>query len=282
MKLSLVIEGGGLRGAFAVGALAELARVLPVPVHQVYATSSGAPNAAYFAAGQIEDGVRIWQQRTHGAQLVDYRNFVGTRPVMKIDELVSVFRDEIKLDPAAIERSPIDLHIALTEVDSGQGALVQATRDNIFDLLAAAMAIPVAYGKVVPVAGGRYIDGGFRAPVAIREALAAGADKVIVVLTKPRGHRRKQRRVSEWLQCRSYPGLPNTHDAIRSKWRHYNATMDSLDALEAAGSVALVRPPGELPVGRLSRSRSRILSAIEIGRQTVRDRAAALAEYLER
>lgn len=280
MDLAIVIEGGGLRGAFAVGALAELDGALPTP-SRVYATSSGAPNAAYFTAGQIEDGVRIWEEHTHGAQLVDYRNLVRPRPVMKIDELVAVFRERVRLDPRALAEAPTQLHIAVTEVDSGRGELVRATADNIYELLAAAMAIPVAYGKVVPVGAGRYIDGGFHAPVAIREALEHGADKVVVILTKPRGHRRKPRALSEWLQCRSYPDLPNTQAAIRAKWRCYNRTMDELDELEASGRVAILRPPGELPVGRLSRSRRRIHAAVQLGRDTARGQTPALLDYLE-
>ena len=279
MKLSLVIEGGGLRGSFAIGALSELARLLPVRPAHVYATSSGAPNAAYFATGQLREGLRIWEERTHGAQLVDYRKLLGAGPVLKVDELVDVFRRDIRLDVGALERSPSRLHIAVTEAETGDLEVLDATPDNIFELLAAAMAVPFAYGKLVSVAGRRYFDGGFRAPVAIREALARAPDKIIVILTKPRGHRRKQRHVSEWLQCRTFP---NARDAIRSKWRHYNQTMELLDELEASGDIAIVRPPGELPAGRLSRSRRRIVDSIALGRATVQDRARELAAYLRR
>jgi predicted patatin/cPLA2 family phospholipase len=280
MSLAIVIEGGGLRGAFAVGVLAELAAILERPATHVYATSSGAPNAAYFATGQIASGVEIWERRTHGAQLVDYKNLVGPRPVMKIDELVAVFRDEIRLDAARLATSPSALHIAVTNVESGAGELVQATPDNLFELLHAAMAIPIAYGRVVPVAGGRYIDGGFRAPLAIREALAREPSKVVAVLTKPRGHRRKRSVVGGWLQGRSYPEFPHLREAIADKWSHYNATMDLVDTLEDSGRILALRPPGDLPVTRLSRSRERIHATIELGRETVRGQLAQLRAYL--
>jgi len=276
-----VIEGGGLRGAFAVGALAELERVLPARPSRVYATSSGAPNAAYFTTGQIEDGVRIWRERTHSAQLVDYGNLLRPVPVMKIEQLVEVIRDEIRLDAGVLGEIETRLDVALTDVDSGAATLVRATPANVFDLLHAAMAIPIAYGETVDVERGRYIDGGFRAPVAIREALAEAPDKLIVVLTKPRGHRRKHRPLSEWLQCRSYREFPGACEAIRSKWRGYNATMDLLDTLEREGRVLVVRPPGELPVGRLSRSKQRIHAAIELGRDTVEGLSGSIGRYLD-
>lgn len=281
-QLGIVIEGGGLRGAFAVGALDELDRVLPVRAAHVLATSSGAPNAAYYATGQIADGVRIWEQHTHGSQLLDFGNLLRTAPVMKIDELVAVFRHEVKLEAARLDAHAPSVHIAVTEVESGQNHVLRATPDNVFALLTAAMAIPVAYGKVVPVEQGLYIDGGFGAPVAIREALALGLDRVIVVLTKPRGHRRKSNALAEWLQCSSYAEYPHARAAIRAKWRNYNATMDLIDELEQAGRLVVVRPQAELPASRLSRSRARILASIELGRVAVRARASELLAYLDR
>lgn len=281
-RLGIVIEGGGLRGAFGVGVLAELDRLLAVRPAHVFATSSGAPNAAYFATGQIDDGVRIWEQRTHGSQLVDFANVVGKRPVMKIDELVAVFRGEIQLDAARLEHDGPGLHIAVTDVESGANRVLRATRDNVFALLTAAMAIPVAYGKVVPVERGLYIDGGFGAPVAIREALAMGLERVIVILTKPRGHRRKHNALSEWLQCSSYAAYPRARAAIRAKWKNYNETMDLIDAHEQTGQLIVVRPEAELPASRLSRSKARIVASIELGRAAVRTRARELLAYTER
>jgi predicted patatin/cPLA2 family phospholipase len=274
-----VIEGGGLRGAFAVGALDELDRVLPVRPAHVFATSSGAPNAAYYATGQIADGVRIWEQHTHGSQLLDFGNLLRPDPVMKIDELVAVFRDEIKLQAARLTDERPRVHISLTEVESGQNHVLRATPDNVFALLTAAMAIPVAYGKVVPVEQGLYIDGGFGAPVAIREALALGLDGIVVVLTKPRGHRRKPNAFAEWLQCSSYAAYPHARTAIRAKWRNYNATMELIDEHEQAGKLVVIRPAAELPASRLSRSQARILASIELGRSAVRARASEIVAY---
>jgi predicted patatin/cPLA2 family phospholipase len=279
LVLGIVIEGGGLRGAFAVGVLDELDRVLPVRPAHVFATSSGAPNAAYYVTGQIADGVRIWEQHTHGSQLLDFGNLLRPDPVMKIDELVAVFRDEIKLQAAQLTDERPRVHISLTEVESGQNHVLRATPDNVFALLTAAMAIPVAYGKVVPVEQGLYIDGGFGAPVAIREALALGLDGIVVVLTKPRGHRRKPNAFAEWLQCSSYAAYPHARPAIRAKWRNYNATMELIDEHEQAGKLVVIRPAAELPASRLSRSQARILASIELGRSAVRARASEIVAY---
>jgi predicted patatin/cPLA2 family phospholipase len=280
MTLAIAVEGGGLRGAFAVGVLEQLGALLEQPVAHLLATSSGAPNAAYFATGQIADGVRIWEQRTHGSQLVDFANLVRANSVMKIDELVAVIRNEIPLDAAKLHGSDTSLHIAVTDVHSGHGRVLRATPDNVFSLLRAAMAIPFAYGKIVDVDDGHYIDGGFHAPLPIREALELEPRKIVAILTKPKGHRRRKNALVEWLACRSYGDYPNTRAAIRAKWKHYNETMDFIETLEARGRVLVIRPDAELPVSRMSRSKARIVASIELGRQVVRARVTELRAFV--
>src|SRR5690606_18947237 len=199
---------------------------------------------------------------------------------MKIDDLVAVIRSEIPLDAARLRGSSTSLHIAVTEVESGRNRVIQATPDNVFSLLQAAMAIPFAYGKVVTVDDGRYIDGGFEAPLPIREALELEPGKILAILTKPRGHRRRKNALADWLACRSYGEYPNTRAAICEKWMRYNATMDLIEELEAAGRVLAIRPEVELPVSRMSRSKGRILASIELGREIVRQSAAQLRAFV--
>lgn len=291
--IGVVVEGGGLRGSFGVGVLAELATWgarLPLPITHLFATSSGAPNAAFFAAGQIEDGVRIWNERTHGRELIDFRKLVGRGDIMKIDELVEVFRGDILLhgERFAADAGSPELHVSVTNVETGGNEVLRANPSNVHALLTAAMAVPIAYGRAVPVTHadghtrGRYIDGGFGAPVAVREAVAAGLAKILVVLTKPAGHRRKRNTLAAFLQGRSYPRHPLARQAIADKWMRYNATLDLLAELEGAGKVYVLRPPHEPPARRLSRSKAAITASIELGRATLREHADALSRYFAR
>ena len=69
--IGLVLAGGGARGAYEIGALAELAPALEARgerVEIVVGTSAGALNAAFLAAGAhrplgdvLADGLRTWR-----------------------------------------------------------------------------------------------------------------------------------------------------------------------------------------------------------------------------
>src|SRR5690606_8637254 len=82
---ALVVEGGGLRGAFCAGVLEALHHLAPTAPSHVYATSAGAPSAAYLATGQIELAIRLWETRTHASHLVSPRHWLKGRPLMDID-----------------------------------------------------------------------------------------------------------------------------------------------------------------------------------------------------
>ena len=107
---ALVIEGGGLRGAFVAGALHQMQQS-GVHFDHVFATSAGAASAAYMIAGQMDRALWIWRERTHGAQLISARNFLRGRRLMDIEGLVEAFRSDLALDVAALARSATTLTI---------------------------------------------------------------------------------------------------------------------------------------------------------------------------
>jgi predicted patatin/cPLA2 family phospholipase len=268
---ALVIEGGGLRGAFSAGVTAELAAGGVQRFDDIVAVSSGAPTAAYLAAGQPDDGVAIWRRYTHGAQLIALRNLPRGRPLMDIDRLIGVFQRVVPLDAQRLARSPCRLWVGVTDCRTGEGRRVLATPSNVFELLRATMALPVANGRVIDVEGMRAIDGGVAAPIPLDHALGLGRDRTLLVLTRPRDYRRAPNAASAWVIGWTYPRYPAVRRALARHGHEANAVLDRIDALERAGAIDVIRPDRPLPLGRLSRDRAAIETAIAIGRATARD-----------
>lgn len=272
---TLVIEGGGLRGAFCAGVVGELSRA-GVAFDDVVAVSAGAPTAAYLAAGQVDDGLAIWREHTHGAQLIAARNLLRGRPVMDIDRLVGVFRHTVPLRAAALDHAPTRLWISITDCRSGDARYVRATSDNVFELLRAAMALPVANGRRIAIEGAASIDGGVVAPVPLDHGLSLGRDRLLVVLTRPIGYRRPARTLAARAIGWTYPDYPAVRRAFSVRTARANAVLDRVEELERAGELGVIRPVGEMPASRLSRRREDIVATLELGRQTA---AAWLAAH---
>jgi predicted patatin/cPLA2 family phospholipase len=265
----LVLEGGGLRGAFVAGALGELAACEALRFSHIFATSAAAASAAYMVAGQIDRGLAIWRDRTHGDQLISARHLLRGRRLMDIEGLIEVFRGELSLDAARVELSTTALRVAVTNCNTGAADHVTATRANVYELLEATMALPVVYGRVVAVGGVPYIDGGVADAIPLEAALALAPARVIVVTTRPSGYRKKPSRFGQLLRF-NYPRFPALWPTFANRWEHYNRVVDKLEALEKLGSVRVIRPLGTLPAARMTRDRGRILETLSLGQSAAR------------
>ncbi len=263
----LVLEGGGLRGAFVAGVLAEFERE-GLRFSHVYATSAAAASAAYLLAGQIEGALRIWKDRTHGEQLISALHLLRGRGLMDIEGLVRVFQGE--LDARRVAASATQLRVAVTNCNTGRADHVAVSEQNLFQLLRATMALPVVYGRVVDVDGVPYIDGGIADAIPFQAPLALSPNRVIVVSTRPLGYRKAQVRFGGDLLRYNYRAFPDVWPALRNRWECYNRTIGKLEALERLGQVEVIRPDAPLPASRMTRDRSRIIQTLELGRSAAR------------
>ena len=74
----------------------------------------------------------------------------------------------------------------------------------------------------------------------------------MVVLTRNKGYRKadKEMRLPGFIY-RQYPAL---REQLRTRYLRYNATLDWIDQLEAAGRVLIIRPEKPLQVDRTCRN----------------------------
>jgi predicted patatin/cPLA2 family phospholipase len=269
-SLALLVEGGGLRGAFSAGALAEFGAPGSPKIDDLVAVSSAAPTAAYLAAGQVEDGIRIWENYTHGSQLISPANWLRLSPLMAIDRLVQVFERTVVLDAARAESSSTRCWVSVTNCHSGEVEHVRATAGNMLPLLKATMAIPIAYGKVVHVGETPYVDGGVAHPVPVEHTLSLGRDHTVVILTQPRGYRRRPNPVIARFMALTYARYPALGPALKERWRVANRALETIESLEDQGRISVIRPRAPLPASRFSRRREDILATIAAGRAAAR------------
>jgi len=266
----LVLEGGGLRGAFVAGALAELQEQPSRAFTHIFATSAGAASAAYLVTGQIERALHIWTELTHGSQLISARHLLRGRGLMDIAGLVEVFQGEHGVDASRLAASATSLRIAVTNCNTGSADHLAADPQNLFQLLEATMALPVVYGRVVRVQGVPYIDGGITDAIPLAPALGLAPEQLVVISTRPFGYRKRPAPWLTGLLRYNYPGFPALWPALRERPERYNRTIAQLEALERDGTVQVIRPVRTLPASRMSRDRGCILETLELGRQAAR------------
>lgn len=183
-KPALVIQGGGMRGIYSIGALAGLEDAgLREAFGVVVGSSAGAVNAAYFLAGQVEQGLRIYLDELTNSRFV---NPARLWRVLDVDHLIDdVLRTRHPIDLTALSRASAEFLTVLTDAATGVAHVVSpADGHDLYEVLRATAAMPALYNRKIRLGGRHYIDGGVVAPVPLEQAFAAGARQALVVMTR--------------------------------------------------------------------------------------------------
>jgi predicted patatin/cPLA2 family phospholipase len=263
MSTALIVEGGGMRGAYAAGALLGLAE-RGVAFDRVWATSSGACSAAYFVAGGGTEGIRIWEDLVSGGQLIRFRNLFAGRGCLDLDYLIRTFRERVPLDWGRLAAAQSQLWVVLTDCRLGEAVYHRVRGAEVFDVLCAATALPFATRGYARVDGVDYADGGITDSIPFAAAIAAGATEVTVILTHAPGYR--MRPFPLGLARLAFPRFPRVARALRDRYRNYNGSLDLLASPPPGVSLRLIRPSA-LALRRFTRARSRLRAAVSQGRR---------------
>lgn len=267
MAALAALENAGLRDSFdlAVG------------------SSAGAINAAYFLAGQAEEAVRLY---------IDYlsnRNFINIARIWKIVDIDYMVDDALKrhlpLDIEVLRKSPVLLHVILTDAETTQPAVV-TNRDEKYDfyeVIRATAALPSLYNKKVTVGSATYIDGGIADAIPLANALEIDPELVLAVVTRQPGYRRTghgtaYRFVARLLargQSEAVKGLMGKADDT------FNTAMKTLEDGHADDSRIVTVFPSDASrlVGRTTFDRAKLQECADMGRK---DMTEALRRAVER
>lgn len=272
--VSLVVEGGGMRGAVAAGMCLVLeAAGLMSSIDRVYGCSSGALTGCFAAAGQASLWAASFEDCACRSFIDPSRAFRG-RPVLDLDFLFDeVIARRRPLSEAGLAVGPEFRAVAV----SASRAELRVLRDfdGAEDILAAARAscsIPVLAGTPPTYRGEPTVDGGLLEPIPYRSALREGATHVLVLRSRDAGYRApRQGRLAERTLARAHPELL---PLLRSCSERYNRDAAELERpAQRSPGLPLVRqiavPAGSRLVPRFSIDRDRIIDSIRLGAYTM-------------
>ncbi len=181
-KTAIVCSGGGVRSAYAIGALHALAEVHGITQPAIgVASSGGAAPLLYYLCG-LFDHMHKWPDQC--AERAFYTPLRFWRP-LDIDYLVDhIYKDSVPDLPERLTHTSCDFFIAATEYETGtRGWFTRDDIPHIYEALRATKAVVGMYGKTVNVQGTEYVDGSFSADTnaLIEKAYAESAERVIVI-----------------------------------------------------------------------------------------------------
>jgi predicted patatin/cPLA2 family phospholipase len=272
---ALVIEGGGMRGAYANGVLAGFESA-EVSFDAVYGTSAGGALAAWWSAGQAAYAAETWDY-VNDERILSYRRWLTRQgPLLDHDGLFEiVYQDERPLDVDAVQAVDFPVVVTATEVETGEAVYQDLREGDVIDWLRATGRLPLASGPPVEIDATAYLDGGLADPIPVEQAIRDGADEIVVVLNRPE---RKSEAESWLLAAVVGQRYPELFDLVRRHAEIWNEKAQIARDPPADVDVTIVQPDEYLDLARLSRDEDKIHQALEQGRE---DAKAFLADEAE-
>jgi len=200
----LVIQGGGMRAAYAAGALITLVEYdLAESFDQVIGSSAGAINGVCFVSKKpdIAD--------TYVNDLTDKKFVNLLRRDKKIDvdyAIDVVMKQKHPLNMHLLNRSKTKIHIIVTNAETGKKVIISNHHAfaQIYEELRATSALPILYDKPVLIAGKYYVDGAVADSIPIDVAMKLGCTDIVVIMNlQSKGYkfdRRHQRLVKHLIK----------------------------------------------------------------------------------
>ncbi len=261
---ALVIAGGGMRGAFCSGATLAM-QEMGLRFDAVYGTSAGGAMAAWFGAGQADDGTRTWKYAADRT-VMSYRRYLSRRgPLVDLDRLYDhVYPHEVGLEIERFPKLPCPVRVTASDIETGRCVYLDLREHDVLASLKATSALPFITGGPVLIDHRSYLDGGLTDPVPIRRAIEDGADEIVVVFNRPKRDRKPEPRIATWAFQRTYPTLgevANRHDEL------CNEASDLAHLPPEGLRIEVIRPDAETGVGRLTRDVERLHDVVHLGHQ---------------
>lgn len=271
--LRIALEGGGARSAFSSGVLSALYQS-GLPISSATGSSSGSLNAAFLASHQIDHLCELWSDPRFTPRLIRWERFLNpfAGPGIDVDALCfEMLEPDNEIDLDALFTSDIKCYFTLTDVEANSGLVVEPDRENFYQWLCAAMAIPVAYNRIVAVGERRFADGGILEPIPFDVPLPdpsveARETHTVAIITRPLSVDKP--RPSFWQRALIDALVPlELRDTVRVQHEHHNRCLARIRAAQAAGTLQVIAPPEDMmPVSRLTRDPAKLASAVALGR----------------
>ncbi|MBY0356543.1 MAG: patatin-like phospholipase family protein [Candidatus Obscuribacterales bacterium] len=192
-RRSLVMPGGGGRGAFQVGVAKALFEA-GIKFEYAFGTSIGALNATFLAQGDIKRLEEIWCNlrawnifKLPSAQQLG-RMIMGRKlGMLDTSPLEELLRKEADLH--RIKESEMKVRLVSTDLCSLETRLINledvATSAELVDVLMATSAVPIAFPPRQLQGHGLWVDGGLVRNTPLRAAIDYGAEEIFMVLLHP-------------------------------------------------------------------------------------------------
>lgn len=280
MKTGLVMEGGAMRGMFTAGVI-DIWMENGIDFDGAIGISAGAVFGCNIKSRQIGRVIRYNKRFCRNPKYCSLKSWIKTGDLYGADFCYREIPD--KLDPFDVEtyrKNPMKFYVGATDVDTGKPVYFRCDTGDAEDIkkMQASASMPIV-SRTVNIEGHRLLDGGMVDPIPLKFMQRKGYDRNVVLLTQPKGYRKKKSKGAGILHflTRKYPALAHDMDI---RFEIYNRQLDEVERQEKEGSILAIRPPKALDIGKTEKNPKELERVYQIGRQEGQKTLDQVREFL--
>lgn len=263
----IVAQGGGMVTAYHAGVIRALKERFGFDgLNRIIASSGAAVTYSYLVSGQGDLIQPIWENLVRSGKFVTPWKLPIGKNVMDIDFLIDeMIKKKYSLDLGALQRSPIELDIGITDAETAKSLFYSNKDDiNFHELLRASCSVPYFSRDKVLINGRYYYDGTIGSVSGLDQAL--DEQNIILVLTRPALPLCKAyflRKILRWLLIRQQTLA--LQKAIWSMVKRYEQIPLIIKELKNRKNIAVIQPSSNLPILRIDTRLERLKQTIKQG-----------------
>ncbi len=238
----IVLEGGTFRPIYSCGVMdALLSENILLPY--CIGVSAGIADGVSYISKQPQRNLEIMQKYRNDKRYMSRTNWKKNKSIFGLDFVFDEIPNElVPFDMETFRSYQGTCLVGVTNAATGKMEYKNAMdMDKQFTMLRATCALPMFF-PAIELDGRKYYDGGLKDPIPVRKALADGCDKVIIVLTQPKGYIKKLGKYDKMgarMLGRKYPEIKR---AILSRPDRYNQEVRFCEQLVKEGTAMIFRP----------------------------------------
>ncbi|RFU67663.1 patatin family protein [Peribacillus saganii] len=278
----LVLEGGGMRGAFTAGVL-HFFMEQNIQIPYVIGVSAGACQGSSYVSRQIGRNHKVTIQYSTHPEYISVKRFLRSRELFGMDFIFDKLPNElVPFDLKTFHKEERKFVVGTTDCLTGEPVYFEKAqykqKEDIYTILRASSSLPFMAPEISY--DGKYLlDGGIADPLPIKKSEQDGNQKNVVILTRNEGYFKKKPLLS-WAIKRKYGHYEGLIRSILNRHEVYNSTVRYLEEQEEKGNVFIIRPMEKLEVGRIERNPAKLDKLYQHGYVEAERRYAELLEFL--
>lgn len=279
MKNGLVLEGGGMRGAYTCGVL-DAFLDHDIDFDGVIGVSAGICHGCSYVSKQHGRAFHVMTDHLHDPHYMSLRSLIQTGDLFNAQFVYHTIPEKLnRYDFDTFNRSHTRLYAVCSNLDSGEAEYIRLIHmEQDVEYVRASASLPLL-SRIVVLDGKKLLDGGVCDSIPIRKFRSMGYDKNIVVLTQCAEYRKKKSASLPLIRAR-YHAYPQFVAKMEDRHLRYNETLDYLKEEEQRGRALIIQPKKPVNISRLEKNTHKLQALYDEGYEDTVEKISEIRAFL--